>query len=72
MRSDEKLPTGVFEWAREIGNDDPRQLYAKSACRVADWMMARGGPAAVMRLVARVADGVPFAEAYATEPSFSD
>jgi len=68
VRSDEKLPTGVFEWAREIGNDDPRQLYAKSACRVADWMIARGGAPAVLQLVARVANGVPFADAFATEP----
>jgi hypothetical protein len=29
--------------------------YAKSACRVADWMARNGGSTAVLRLVARVA-----------------
>jgi hypothetical protein len=67
VRSDEMLPTGIFEWAREIGRYDTRQLYAKSACRVADWMARRGGPAAVKQLVAEVAGGRPFAEAYAAE-----
>ena len=67
VRSDEVLPTGMFEWAREIGRDDTRQLYAKSACRVADWMAAKGGAAAVRRLIASVANGVPFAEAFAAK-----
>src|SRR5262249_50832958 len=65
VRADEALPIGMFEWRREMGQFDTRQLYAKSACRVADWMAAHGGAAAVTRLVARGADGTPFAEAYA-------
>jgi hypothetical protein len=67
IRSDEKLPTGKFEWIRETGRYDTNQLYAKAACRVADWMAAKGGAAAVMRLVARVSRGTSFADAYATE-----
>ncbi len=67
IRSDEKLPTGKFEWIREAGRLDTKQLYAKAACRVADWMAAKGGAAAVKRLVATVSNGTPFAEAYAAE-----
>lgn|SRR5215472_12321887 len=65
VRADEALPSGIFEWSREMGRYDTKQLYAKSACRVADWMAANGGAPAVLRLIARVADGMPFAEAYA-------
>ena len=64
VRSEEALPTGIFEWRREMGQYDTRQLYAKSACRVADWMAAKGGAAAVTRLVASIANGAPFAGAY--------
>lgn len=67
VRSDETLPSGMFEWRRAMGRDDNRQLYAKAACRVADWMAAKGGAPAVARLVARVAGGAAFAEAYAAE-----
>jgi hypothetical protein len=66
VRSDEALPTGIFEWVREMGRTDTRRLYAKSACRVADWMARNGGATAVLRLVARVVKGTPFAEAYAS------
>jgi len=64
VRSDEPLPTGALEWQREMGEYDTRQLYAKSACRVADWMAAKGGATAVLQLIERVAHGTPFAEAY--------
>lgn len=67
VRSDEALPTGIIEWGRAIGEYDPKQLYAKAACRVVDWMAAKGGAAAVLRLVARISDGVPFAEAYSAD-----
>jgi hypothetical protein len=67
VRSDETLPTGIFEWVREVGRYDTRQLYAKSACRVAEWMARNGGAPAVTRLVARVAGGTSFGEAYAAE-----
>ncbi len=59
VRSDEKLPTGKFEWIREVGRFDKKQLYAKAACRVAEWMATKGGAAAVMRLVARVSSRSP-------------
>jgi hypothetical protein len=64
VRSEEMLPAGIFEWKREMGRYDSRQLYAKSACRVADWMAARGGAAAVLRLVDGVSSGTSFADAY--------
>ena len=67
VRSDEPLPTGTFEWIREASRYDTRQLYAKSACRVADWMARKGGPAAVLWLVARISSGTSFADAYAAE-----
>jgi hypothetical protein len=67
VRSDEQLPTGRFEWIREVGRFDKEQLYAKAACRVADWMSMKGGAAAVARLVARVSSGTSFADAYAAE-----
>jgi len=67
VRSDEALPSGMFEWRREMGRNDNRQLYAKAACRVADWMRAKGGATTVTRLVARVAGGTSFGEAYAAE-----
>jgi len=66
VRSDEALPTGSLEWRREMGASDPRGLYAKSACRVADWMSANGGAAGVLWLIERVSHRTPFAEAYAT------
>jgi len=65
IRSDEELPTGRFDWIREVGRFDTKQLYAKAACRVAEWMAAKGGAAAVTRLVGQVSSGTPFAEAYA-------
>jgi hypothetical protein len=67
VRSDETLPSGLLEWVREVGRYDTRQLYAKAACRVVDWLSARGSAAAVTRLIAQVADGTSFAEAYAAE-----
>ena len=67
VRSDEALPTGMLEWSRRAGRDDSNQFYAKAACRVADWMAAKGGAPAVTRLVARVAGGTSFGEAYAAE-----
>ena len=67
VRSDEMLPTGLFEWRRELRRHDNGQLYAKAACRVTDWMAKRDGAAAVMRLIASVAGGMSFAEAYAAE-----
>lgn len=67
VRSDETLPAGRFEWIRDVGRDDKQQLYAKAACRVADWMSARGGAPAVVQLIAKVSSGTSFADAYAAE-----
>jgi hypothetical protein len=64
VRADEPLPTGILEWVRQAGPYDTKQLYAKAACRVADWIANSGGGAAVMRLVALVSSGTPFTEAY--------
>lgn len=72
VRSDEALPTGIIEWGRAVGEYDPKQLYAKAACRVTDWMAAKGGKAAVLRLVARVSQGTSFDEAYGADHQASE
>ena len=63
--SDEPLPSGASEWGRQAGVDN--ELYAKAACRVAQWISARSGPVAVTRLLARVSAGTSFATAYADQ-----
>jgi hypothetical protein len=67
VRSEEPLPTGRFKWIREVGRYDAKQLYAKAACRVADWMSAKGGAPAVLRLIAKVSGGTPFPDAHTAE-----
>ena len=67
VRSEEELPSGMIEWRRQAGPHDRNRLYAKAACRVADWIAAKGGGAAVVRLLDQVASGTSFAESYATE-----
>ncbi|WP_218061787.1 hypothetical protein [Planobispora rosea] len=43
---------------------DGERFYARSACRVSRWMSAAGGPAAVHRLIGRLAGGEDFAAVF--------
>lgn len=61
VRSAEPLPERLPEWLRRARADN---LYAKAACRVSEWVSAKGGPAAVRKLLAQVAAGTPFEQAY--------
>jgi hypothetical protein len=56
-----ELPATLREWLR-----DPRKdaLYRGAACQVQGWLMARGGPAAALRLAKQIVGGTSFAEAY--------
>lgn len=60
------LPAGAAEW-RHAGAMDNR-IYARGACRVLRWIDANGGPAAVGRLVAAVAQGEHFADMHRHPP----
>ena len=56
------LPDDGREW-RHSGAVD-HALYARAACRVLRWMDANGGPPAVGRLVAALAEGGRFPDLY--------
>lgn len=57
------LPVDMTKWLDEA--DEYPFIYAQAACRVDQWMLARGGSSAVSRLLARVARGESFTRAYA-------
>jgi hypothetical protein len=57
------LPVSKPDWFVEAGRD--HELYAKAACRVARWLAAHGGPAAVTKLSVALANGRSFVDAYA-------
>lgn len=56
------LPADMTKWLDEA--DEYPFIYAQAACRVEQWMLARGGSSAVSRLLARVARGETFESAY--------
>lgn len=58
----DQLPVQMSDWNREAQEDSG--LYASSACRVYRWMLARGGSLAVTRLLAEIANGESFNNAY--------
>ena len=60
VRNDNPLPETLREWLRA---GDPDRRYAAAACRVNAWVKAKGGPAAVVTLADRLADGADFNEA---------
>jgi hypothetical protein len=60
IESDETLPTSRAAWVEKAESAD---LYAKAACRVSRWIISHGGPAAVVRLLAAVANGQSFVDA---------
>ena len=56
-----EMPTSRSAWVQDPGHD---RLYARAARRIGCWMSHRGGPGAVVALIAKVAAGIPFADAY--------
>jgi hypothetical protein len=56
-----ELPETLREWLRDPRKD---QLYRGAACQVQGWLMAKGGPAAALRLAKAIAGGMSFASAY--------
>lgn len=57
LHSTEDLPVARSAWVIEARN---RELYAKAACRVFQWMTANGGPKAVPALLSALSAGAPF------------
>lgn len=55
------MPSQRAEWIHDANHE---ALYAKAALRVGCWMQTRGGKAAITGLIAKVAAGMPFDEAY--------
>jgi hypothetical protein len=58
----EDLPTNRTRWIEEA--DEYPFIYAQAGCRVAIWMTKHGGSHAVRRLLARIANGESFNQAY--------
>lgn len=56
------LPDDPVKWREQLGVDPA--LYAKAACRVDLWMVAKGGSAAVPALLTKVTDGGDFDAAF--------
>jgi hypothetical protein len=59
-RTARPLPETLGEWL----SGSPDRLYALSACRVHEWLAAKGAPDAAVRLAQRIAEGASFDEAY--------
>lgn len=57
LHSTEDLPVARSAWVIEARN---RELYAKAACRVFQWMTANGGPKAVPALLSAISAGASF------------
>jgi hypothetical protein len=56
-----EMPTSRMAWVEDPAHD---RLYAKAEQRIGCWMSHRGGPSAVIALIAKVASGISFADAY--------
>jgi hypothetical protein len=56
------LPDSKPGWLRAAGDDTT--LYAVAACRVSNWLTAKGGTAAVLTLSSDIRGGKSFADAY--------
>jgi hypothetical protein len=52
------FPASSKEWRRAAAKDP--DLYGRAACRVLTWLKVNGGTPAVLMLVKKVSDGVPF------------
>jgi hypothetical protein len=59
LRSNEPLPVDRRDWFAAADG----ALYAASACRVAEWLAARGGPSAALKLADAIAAGSEFDDA---------
>jgi hypothetical protein len=60
-RTSQPLPNTLRDW---LSGAHDTSLYAPAACRVHEWLTAKGGPPAAVRLAERLRAGVPFEEAY--------
>jgi hypothetical protein len=60
-RTQQPLPETLRDWLSEVYDAEP---YAVAACRVHEWLAAKGGPAAAVRLAQRLREGASFDEAY--------
>ncbi|WP_208804452.1 hypothetical protein, partial [Microbispora triticiradicis] len=58
VSTDAPLPATLDAWLRAAGAD--RNTYARAACRVSRWVVANGGPHAVLDLVRRLDAGETF------------
>jgi hypothetical protein len=56
-----EMPVSRASWVQDPAHD---RLYAEAARRIGCWMSHRGGPKAVVALIAKVAAGTSFADAY--------
>lgn len=65
IASDEPLPTQRRAWIETAAS---RDLYAKAACRVSRWLVAKGGAPAVLRLLDGLAAGQSFDALYKPPP----
>jgi hypothetical protein len=61
VRTQGPLPETLRDW---MSDEQDTQLYAMAACRVHEWLVAKGGPAAAVRLAQRLREGASFDEAY--------
>jgi len=59
---EDDLPVDMQSWVNE-SNQYPF-INAQAACRVYEWMRARGGRDAIVRLLSQIAHGQTFASAY--------
>jgi hypothetical protein len=55
------MPALRAAWVQDPEHD---RFYAEAAQRIGCWMSHRGGPTAVVALIAKVAAGIPFVDAY--------
>jgi hypothetical protein len=56
-----EMPVARAAWVQTPEHD---RLYAEATRRIGCWMSHRGGPRAVVALIAKVAAGIPFVDAY--------
>jgi hypothetical protein len=63
LAADQTLPQTLSQWQSAARANE--HLYSKAACRVSQWVDARGGPPAILDLIDRLNEGEAFATVYA-------
>lgn len=61
-KPEDDLPVDMQSWINE--SDQYPFINAQAACRVYEWMQARGGKGSIARLLSQIAHGQTFASAY--------